>query len=169
MNTDPIPLIDLDLVEPGCNCPRFDPARWDKLRLRFEDKLFVHARTRSILHIPLNMSAVFSYTAERIKAAGADDRRCIILTDDQSSWHSDHFFAVTKEVPELEHVRISGDFITRVFEGPYRDAYIWVGEMRHDIEERGRTMGWLFFYYVTCPKCAERRGQNYVVAVGEVV
>jgi hypothetical protein len=169
LNTNFLPYTNLDLLEPGCCCPAFDPKAWDQLDLHFRDKLFVHFRTRSLFHIPLNMSAAFFDTWEAIKAAGAEDGQFAILSNDESKWRGEHYFAVTKEVPGLHNVRLTGDFVTRVFEGPYRDAYIWVNEMREDIALMGHRMGRLFFYYTTCPKCAERRGKNYVVGVGEVV
>jgi len=169
MEPDHLPVTDFSRTEPGCCCPPFEPARWDKLHLRFDDRRFVRARTVSLFHIPLNMSPVFGYTWEKIKAAGAADDEFVILSDDSSMWRGEHFFTVTKEVPGLDNVTLSGDYVTRVFEGPYRDAYVWVNEMRLDIEETGRRMGRLFFYYTTCPKCAEKRGKNYVVGVGEVV
>ena len=169
METNLLPRTDLNRLEDGCCCPPFDPKAWHLLDLHFQDKLFVRARTRSLFHIPLNMSAVFFHTWAAIKAADAADSRFAILTDDQSLWHGEHYFAVTKDVPGLETVRLSGDFITRVFEGPYRDAYVWVREMTEDIADMGRRMGRLYFYYATCPKCAEKRGQNYVVGIGEVL
>lgn len=169
VDTNFLPYTDLERLEPGCCCPAFDPTQWDKLDLHFRDKLFVHVRTRSLFHIPLDMSAVFFATWEAIQAAGAEDCRYAVLSNDESKWHGEHYFAVTKEVPGLHNVTLSGNFTTRVFEGPYRDAYIWVNEMREDIALMGHRMGRLFFYYTTCPKCAERRGKNYVVGVGEVI
>ena len=169
MDTNFLPLTDLGRRDPGCCCPPFDPAQWDKLDLNFRDKLFVRVRTRSLFHIPLNMSAVFYRTWDAITAAGAEDNRFAILSNDESLWHADHYFTVTKAVPGLDTVTLSGSFVTRVFEGPYRDAYVWVREMRTDIGEMGRKMGQLYFYYTSCPRCAERRGRNYVVGIGEVL
>ena len=169
MDTNFLPFTDLNPIAPACRCLPFDPAKWDRLHLHFRDKLFVHAQTRCVLHIPLNMGAVFDETWAAISAADAIDPGFVILSDDQSLWRGHHYFAVRHEVPGLEAVRLSGDFVTRVFEGPYRHAYIWVREMQADIEEAGGKMGRLFFYYTSCPKCAERLGHNYVVGIGEVI
>lgn len=169
METNQLPLSDLNSLQPGFCCPKFDPAAWEHLDLHFRNKPFVRARTRSFLHIPLNMAPVLARTWAAVKQAGADDRQFVILTDDASLWRGVHYVSVTKEVPGQDNVTLSGDFTTRVFEGPYRDAYVWVREMRDAVEESGRRMGRLFFYYTTCPKCAEARGKNYVVGVAEVV
>lgn len=169
MQTNQLPFTDFAAIEPGCCCPPFDPRAWDRLSLTFATKRFVRVKTRSLFHIPLNMSTVFAAAWEKIKAAGAEDSHFAILSNDSSMWRGEHFFPVTKDVPGLETAFLSGRFVTRVFDGPYRDAYVWVGEMREDIAQSGKRMGRLFFYYTTCPKCAERRGHNYVVGIGEVL
>jgi hypothetical protein len=169
MDTNQLPVTDFSTLEPGCCCPPFDPKAWDKLSLTFDNKFFVRVKTRSLLHIPLNMSPVFARTWATIKAAGAEDVRFAVLTDDSSLWRGWHYFPVTKDVPGIENVRLSGRFVTRVFEGPYRDAYVWVREMREDIALTGHRMGRLFFFYTTCPKCAARRAHNYVVGIGETL
>jgi hypothetical protein len=169
MRTNQLPFTDFGSLESGFCCPPFDPVAWDRLDLTFDAKRFVRVRTRSLFHIPLNMSPVFAAAWAKIKAAGAEDAQFAILSDDSSMWRGEHFFPVTKDVPGLETVFLSGRFVTRVFDGPYRDAYIWVGEMREDIALTGRRMGRLFFYYTSCPACAERRGHNYAVGIGEVL
>lgn len=168
MDTNRLPLTDLDDLEPGCCCPRFDPARWDGLELRFTDKCFVRCTTRNFLHVPLNMGAVLRRAWNAIKAAGAQTAEFVILSDDSSFWRGVHYITIAKEVPGEDNVTLSGDFFTHVFEGPYRDAYIWVNEMRDFAQRRGGRMGRLFFYYTTCPKCAEKRGKNYVVGIAEL-
>lgn len=156
-------------LESGYCCPKFDPALWDNLDLHFRQKPFVCATTVCLFHIPLNMKSVFAHTMNAIQEAGAETGRFAVFSDDQSLWHSKHYFAVEKAVPGLHNVTLTGDYLTRVFSGPYSDAYIWVGEMRETVEKSGFEMGNLFFYYTTCPKCAERRGANYVVAIAEQV
>ncbi len=169
METNRLPLTDLENLEPGCCCPKFEPALWDGLDLRFRDKPFVRCHTRNLLHVPLNMAPVLRRTWSTIKAAGAHDREFAILSDDSSLWRGIHYLTATKDVPGADNVTLSGDFFTNVFEGPYRDAYIWVNEMREFSRRRGGRMGRLFFYYTTCPKCAERSGKNYVVGIAEVI
>ena len=65
-------------------------------------------------------------------------------------------------------VRLSGNYLTRVFEGPYRDAPEWEKEMAAYVERRGKRAKKTYFFYTTCPKCAKAYGKNYVVAVTEV-
>jgi hypothetical protein len=169
LDINSLPYTDRATLGPDHCCAPFDPAKWDRLELQFRDKRFVRVKTAALLHIPLNMSKVFVATRAAIAAAEAEDSAFIILTDDESLWCGVHYFAVSEEVPGLDNVTLSGRFVTRVFEGPYRDAYVWVREMKADFDDAGCTMGRLFFFYATCPRCAERLGKNYTVAVAEVV
>jgi hypothetical protein len=151
----------------GC-CPPFDPSPWDRQEFRFQDRMFVRDRTYNFLHIPLNMGRMVHRTWNKIQSAGAASEEFVMLSTDPSPWRGEHYFSVSKEVPNADNVTLSGLFLTKVFEGPYRDAGKWVREAQAYVESKGRTLKRLFFYYTTCPKCAKHYGKNYVVAFAEV-
>ena len=168
METNALPKYDMSDNPTGC-CPRFKSQGWDEQDLHFKDKLFVKARTRSIFHIPVNMGSVFPNTLRAIEKAGAiNEDNFIVLSYDPSAWSGEHLFAVDKEVPGQEMVRISGDYLTRVFEGPYRQAPTWQKQMAAFVKEKGKQVKKTYFFYTTCPKCAKFYGKNYVVVVAEV-
>lgn len=153
----------------GC-CPRFEPEPWDDQELHFKNKLFVRATTRSLLHIPINMGRVFQKTFNAIEDAGAlDIDQFVVLTRDLSPWKSEHYFAVSREVPGEEMVHMSGDFITRVFEGPFKESPKWYHQMQEMMEKVGKKAEKVYFFYTTCPNCAKVYGKNYVVGFGKAV
>jgi len=167
MDINASPKYDMSDNPTNC-CPRLNPEGWDDQELHFKDKLFVKADSRSIFHIPLNIGSVFETTSSAIEKAGAwPSEQCIILTHDESAWREEHLFAVTNEVPGQEMVRLSGDYITKVFEGPYKDAPKWMKEMEALVAAKGKRSKKVYFFYTTCPKCAKVYGKNYVVAVAE--
>ena len=154
--------------ETGC-CPKFNPEGWDGLKLTFKDKLFVRATTRSLMHVPINMGTVFTRVQEHIEEAGAQDPESyFVLSRDISASEGEHLFAVTCDVPGEEMTRISGEFITRVFEGPYRHAKTWFHEMETAAEAAGRKARQVYMFYTTCPRCARIFEKNYVVGVAEI-
>jgi len=165
MQTNALPHYDDTDNPTGC-CPRFRPDGWDGRTLHFENKHFVRATTRTAMHVPLDMGRVFERVQARIVEAGAyDPANCIVLSRDLSSWEAEHLFSVSAPVEGEEHVALSGDFVTRVFEGPDRRAPRWTAEMRAAARERGGTGAEIYFFYTTCPKCATAYGRNYVVGV----
>lgn len=65
-------------------------------------------------------------------------------------------------------VRLSGTFLTRAFEGPYKNMRQWITQMTDYVASQGKTMQKLYFFYTTCPKCAKHYGQNYTVLLAQV-
>lgn len=163
-----LPELDVKTSETGC-CPKFDPAGWDDETFQFDNWSFVRATTTSFLHIPLNIGSVFKKTFERIQQAeAAPENTYLILTSDLSAWRGEHLFLVTKEVPAAEMVNLSGTFLAKVFEGPYREARNWCAEMETYVKEQDKKLKTAYFFYTTCPKCAKHYGKNYVVGLAHI-
>ncbi len=168
MQTNAFPPLNLSENMTGC-CPRFHAEGWDNQELHFKDKTFLRATTRSAMHIPLNMGGVFTRVQGHIEdASAARPETEVVLSRDISAWEAEHFFAVDKDVPEEEMTTLSGDFITRVFEGPYRRAKDFEHDMHIAAKAMGKEAKRVFFFYTTCPKCATAYGENYMVGVAEV-
>jgi hypothetical protein len=153
--------------ETGC-CPRFNPEPWDEKEITFQDRLFVKDHVRSFLHIPLDFGKVMVANMERIQQAGAVAKEPLMLSDEKSLWGADIYIAVSKSVPGAEMARISGSFLTKVFEGPYKNAGAWAKEMRAYVKSKARELKKLYFFYTTCPKCAQYYGKNYTVLLAEL-
>ena len=168
METNALPKYDMSDNPTHC-CPRFNPEGWDEQELHFKDKLFVKVTTRSLFHIPVNIGSVFPATFKALEDAHAQNmEQFIVLSHDPSAWRSEHYFAVTKDVPGKEMVKLSGDFMTKVFEGPYRNAPRWEKDMESFVKSKGKQVVNTYFFYTTCPKCAKFYGKNYMVAVAQI-
>jgi hypothetical protein len=168
MQTNELPRLDDSVNTTGC-CPKFNPEGWDGQELHFRDKPFLRATTKSAMHIPVNMGRVFARVQGHIEDAGAyDPDDFIVLSQDTSAWEAEHLFAARKPVEGEEMTTLSGDFVTKVFEGPYREAKRWDAEMRDLVEAKGGTPSDVYFFYTTCPKCAKAYGKNYVVGVARL-
>ncbi len=169
MQTNQVPHYDMSVNTTGC-CPRFNPEGWDGQELHFRDKPFLRATTKSVMHIPVDMAKVFTRVQSRLEEAGAiDPDNVLVLSRDPSAWKAEHFFATDTPIEGEEMVTLSGDFVTKVFEGPYRHAKDWYSEMQDLVRARGDEPGRVFFFYTTCPNCAKAYGKNYVVGVAETL
>ncbi|MBE0534726.1 MAG: hypothetical protein IH624_03590 [Phycisphaerae bacterium] len=154
-------------AETGC-CPRFDPGPWQEKEVAWEDKLFVKDRVRTFCYMPLGFGKVVVRNMAKIEKAGAFTAEPLMLSDHTSKWNMDVYIAVTKEVPDADNVRLSGTYLSKVFEGPYKDTGKWCSQMRQWVESGGRTIGKLFMFYTTCPRCAKTYGKNYTVILAQV-
>jgi len=149
-------------------CPRFDPAPWDEKEIRWQDRRFVKDRVTSLLHIPLNFGAVMRRNMSRIEAAGAASGSNVVLSDENSLWGADVYIEVAEDVPGASMANISGTFLCKVFEGPYRNMRKWIAEMKDFVRTKGKEIRKLYFFYTTCPKCAKKYGKNYVAILAQV-
>lgn len=153
--------------ETGC-CKRFNPEPWDGKEIVFQDKLFLKDHVRSFLHIPLNFGQVMVKNMERIQKAGALADDPLMLSDEKSAWGTDLYIAVSKEVPGAEMVRMSGTFLSKVFEGPYSNMGKWIKEAHEFVKSKGKEPKKMYFFYTTCPKCAKAYGKNYTVIMNQI-
>ncbi len=153
--------------ETGC-CPRFNPVPWDEKELILQNRLFIKDHVKSFLHIPMNYGAVMTRNMEKIAKAGALAAVPFMLSDENSMWGADIYIEVSKNVPDSQMVRLSGTFLTKVFEGPYKNIRSWINQMKDFVASKGKEMKKLYFFYTTCPKCAKYYGKNYVVLVAQL-
>lgn len=153
--------------ETGC-CERFNPKPWDNKTIMFKDKLFLKDHIKTAFHIPIGFGKVMTKNMEFIAKANALSKEQLMLYDCRGMFGADLYIAVTKNVPGAEMAKISGTFMSKVFEGPFKDTGKWVKEMKIHVERQGKTMKKLYFYYTMCPACAKHYGQNYTVLLAQV-
>lgn len=162
-----LPARDMANSRTGC-CPPFDPSEWDGQTFTFEQKPFLKFSTRSIFHVPLNMNSMMLKTMARAEEAGAISPDGLMLSDEVSSWKAEHYLAVTKDVPGAEMVRLSGTYLAKVFEGPYKNMRHWHAELIAYVKSKGKVPVKTYFNYTMCPKCAKAYGHNYVVGFEQI-
>jgi hypothetical protein len=151
-----------EIKSTGC-CPPFDPAQWDEKEIIWHNKLFVHDHIISFIHIPLTLNGRVKKNGKLILKTGADVPDYLMLIDENSKWGADMYIEVSKDVPRAKMLTMSGTFLTKVFEGPYKYIGTWAQQMDDYVKSKGKTAEQLFYFYTTCPKCAKAYGKNYVV------
>lgn len=104
----------------------------------------------------------------KIEEAGAESDEFIILSYEASPWHAEHYSAVSKNVPGLEMERLSGTFVAKVFEGPYKNASKWYRHLVNYVKSQGQQPLKTYFFYTTCPNCAKAYGKNYVIGFEQI-
>ena len=149
-------------------CPKFEPALWQERWIALDGRRFVKDRVRSFLRIPLNFGAVMARNMAAIRAAEAEAKGMLVLSDENSLWGADVYLEVAKDFSGAEMASIQGTFLAQAYEGPYRDISKWIADIRGRVAAKGKTLRKLLFYYTTCPKCAQKYGKNYVVLFAQV-
>ena len=168
LETNRVPTTNLRDNPTGC-CPRFHPERWDRLALSFDGKLFARTISHSVQRVPQDMALAYAEAASAIEQArGWDEDQMLVLNRLLPTWKAEHLFAVGKRVPGLEMLRLDGEYRTKLFEGAYDQAPQWQAEFEDDLAAEGLAAEQVYFYFTTCPACAEFYGRNYVVAVAKL-
>lgn len=149
-------------------CPPFEPDLWDNKMHTWDKKMFIRDSVKTFFFMPLSFGKVMRRLSEKVEAAGADMPNWLCLSDHTSKWNMDVYLEVDKEVPEAHNVFISGNFFSKVYEGPFKDTGKWGQDFDKVVKEKGLTIKKCYMWYTTCPKCAKKYGKNYTVFIGEV-
>ncbi|MBP7654034.1 hypothetical protein KA977_11465 [Candidatus Dependentiae bacterium] len=149
-------------------CPEFNPEPWNEKEIIWNDKLFLKDKVISFFHIPLNFGKVMIKNMEKIKKADAIDENTIVLSNEKSLWGSDIFISVKKNIGDAETIRISGKFLSKVYEGSYQNMGKWINDMKNYVLSKNKKIKNIYFYYTSCPKCSKIYGKNYVVILAEI-
>jgi hypothetical protein len=149
-------------------CPKFDPGPWDGAVHEWTDKRFIRDKVFTLFYMPMNFGAVMKRLDAQVRSAGAVMPDFLCLSDHTSKWNMDLYLAVDREIPGARNETLSGKFLSKVYEGPYRETGRWCKEFQDYARSRNFTIQKWYMWYTTCPKCAKKYGKNYVVVVAQV-
>jgi len=148
-------------------CPKFEPAPWDDITCEWTDKKFIRDKVFSIFYMPINFGTVMKRLDKLVKKANGTIPDGLCLSDHTSKWNMNVYLAVDKEIPEAENVTLSGEFFSKVYEGPYKDTPKWCQDYEDLAKSKNLSIKKQYMWYTTCPKCAKKYGKNYVVIMGK--
>lgn len=149
-------------------CPKFDPAPWTDKTIEWDQKRFIKDSVFTLFYMPMNFGGTMRKLDKMVKDAAATIPDHLCLSDHTSKWKMDVYLAVDKEIPGAENVTISGTFLSKVYEGPFKETGSWCKDFEAYAKSRGVAIGKWFMWYTACPKCAKKYGKNYVVILAQV-
>jgi hypothetical protein len=149
-------------------CPEFDPAPWDGKVIEWSNKQFIKDKVFTIFYMPVTFGALMKRLDERVREAGATIPDGLCLSDHTSKWNMDVYLAVDKEIPDAVNVQLSGKFLSKVYEGPFKNTGKWCKDFENYARNEGMEIKKWYMWYTTCPKCAKKYGKNYVAILAEV-
>lgn len=160
------------LAESEVCCPEFDRTPWDNKKHVWRDKLFLKDSVPELFHIPL--PSMYGNVITRMwnkandSGAAPDLKDFLLLAHDPSPFKGELFLSITKEIPGEENVKLSGTYMSKVFDGPYNQVPKYIKETDGYLASLKMKAKKYYFYYAYCPKCAKKYGHNYIVAFAEV-
>ncbi len=154
-------------TETGC-CPRFNPKPWDGKVFTWKNKKFVKDKVLTLFNIPINFGGVITKLWGKIEKAGAEMPDYMGLSDHTSPWNMDIYIAVNKKIPDAENITMSGKFLSKVYEGDFKDTGKWCKDFDKFAKKKKMKYSKMYMWYTTCPNCAKYYGKNYVVILAKV-
>jgi hypothetical protein len=148
-------------------CPPFDPTPWDEKTFEWKDKQFIKDKVFSVFYMPMNFGGVMKRLDGKVRKAGGMTPDELCLSDHTSRWNMDVYLAVNKVIHDVENVTLSGEFLSKVYEGPYKDTGKWCKDFEAFAKSKDLNINKWYMWYTTCPKCAKKYGKNYVVILAK--
>jgi hypothetical protein len=149
-------------------CPRFNPAPWDNKEFNWDNKQFIKDKVFTLFYMPMNFGSAMKRVNKKMEKSGATIQDGMWLSDHTSKWNMDLYLAVDKEVADAENITLSGKFLSKVYEGNFKETGNWMKDFENYAKDKGISIKKTYLWYTTCPKCAKKYGKNYVVIVGQV-
>jgi len=154
-------------------CPVFKPEKWDDKSLDWDQKPFIKASVPTFFHVPFKKIMGKKITkmmrqVEEAQKMESDMDNLLLLFHDPHAFRSDMYLSVTGSVPEALNTSISGTFIAKVYEGPYKEIPKFMKQMKTDLAIKEKKIKEFYIHYAYCPKCAAERGHNYMILFAQV-
>jgi len=159
--------IDSNIKPTGC-CPIFDPNPWNDKIFECDNKKFIKGKVFTLFFMPLNFGQVMTKLMATVEKAGAKTPDNLGLSDHTSKWNMDIYLSVDKEVPGADNVTLSGKFLSKVYEGDFKETGKWCKDFENYAKSKGHAIKKWYMWYTTCPKCAKKYGKNYTVIIGQI-
>lgn len=149
-------------------CPKFNPQPWQDSIVEWDNKIFIKDKVCTVFYMPLNFGKVITRLDKMVKNVEANCVDGLCLSEHTSMWNMNLYFAVDKNIPNADNIMLSGKYYCKVYEGNFSETGKWTKDFNTSAKEKGYTIGKLYMWYTTCPKCAKKFGKNYVVILGSI-
>jgi hypothetical protein len=167
LETGNVNIIYMDEENTEC-CPKFNPKPWNEKIFEWKNKRFIKDKVFTLFYIPINFGSSMTKSVKRIEDAGGKMLDGMVLSEHTSKWNMNLNLAVDKKIVGAENVILSGKFVSKVYEGSFKNTGVWMKDFETYIKTKKMTTEKMYYWYTTCPKCAQKYGNNYVVIIGEV-
>ena len=154
-------------------CPEFHPEKWSEKTFKWHEKRFIKTWLPTFFHIPYapmiaKRIANLMELAEEAQALEENKEDILLLFTDPHPFKSEIYLSVNHHVQNANNTSLSGNFISKVFDGPYKAIPKFIMQLKdflHLQEEKAKRF---FVHYAYCPKCAEEFDHNYMVIFAEI-
>jgi hypothetical protein len=154
-------------------CPKFNSEKWNEKAFIWENKHFIKEAIPTFFHIPFPPMIGKKITkmykmSEEAKMTPADKGDVLVLFTDPTLFKSEIYLSVNGDISGAENVKISGTFMSKVFDGSYNAVPKFMKQMDEYLAGKLKKAKKYYIHYAYCPKCAKKYGNNYMILFAQV-
>jgi hypothetical protein len=154
-------------------CPKFHPEKWNLKTFYWDHKKFIKGTVPTFFHIPLppmigNRITKMMKLAEGSKSLSGNREEILVLFTDPHAFMSEIYISVTNEVPNANNTTLSGNYISKVFDGSYNEIPKFIKQMDAYLQKRKEEAERYYVHYAYCPKCSKEAGHNFMVLFAQI-
>jgi hypothetical protein len=159
-------------VDQEC-CPKFEPERWDERTFNWEKKHFIKESIPTFFHMPFpkmigKKVTIMMDLAKSADSLSEDELDTLLLFNDPTAFRSDIYMSVNHKVSHANNVTLSGKFMSKTFDGPYKKVPKFLKEMDDYLSKQNKKAMDYYVHYAYCPKCAKKFEHNYMAIFAEL-
>ena len=153
-------------------CPKFDPKQWDEKKFEWKNKQFLIESIPALFHFPffplIGKKIMKMFNLAKKAKVDMPLKETLMLFYDPHPFKSEIYLSVTKPVKGAKNVTLSGTFLTKVYEGPYKDVPKSMKKMNKYLAGKRKKAEKYYVHYAYCPKCTKKFGTNYMIMFAKV-
>lgn len=154
-----------------CRCPEIDDRDWHLQEMDWSGKFFYFEDLAHFFRIPLGMERKQEILREETARKGYQ-----VINDDlimhEPGMFQGHLLIEIADPEQYDANVLQFDnarVLTRVYRGAPGGMKKALDELKAFAQDRTHVLpGAIYFWYVTCPKCASKRGGNKTVLLARV-
>jgi hypothetical protein len=151
-----------------CCCPRLKPEDYDRKVFEWVDKPFYKTTYFSFVRVPLTYKSTVNNAMTILKSKNLAADPMLVLSGEETLFYSTLLLEMKKDDRSLPVRRVTGRFVSMLFHGSLTETNKWIKTIVDYCNAEGRPAKELYFFYATCPKCAEHYGTSQVVIFAKV-
>jgi len=148
-------------------CPPFNKALWDEKKHSWKGKLFVKDTFLSFFRTFINYNFVIKKNMSIINRNSALKPPLLMMVDRKNMFRKDVYIAVNKKIDDVRLVKITGTFLSKVYENP-KSTKECIKDMYKYVRSKDAKVKKIYFFYPTCDNCVKKYGKYYVVLFARI-
>jgi hypothetical protein len=151
---------------PDCSCPRIDEGSWQDTEHDWGGRSFYTRRTPMFMHVPFRIGADIEKAISDIRTLGLRPSQPSMVLSKDALFRGEVLLGVETQDQESKDLVVMPEHTivhSRVYHGQWRHIAGPTRRMVKDLKSGGLEVAAVYYWYITCAKCADQRGYRTVI------